>query len=251
MVWSTNSQDSIGSPCGARTGIVRAPHGNHQCFSYPTGPVRGPCGTRKGAIRQSCGDARELTQPELAKLPHGRRIWPYGPRTGPLRAPQGLFMGCLQYLNPYGARKLIMHALKLYGPRTGRQNLYGAARAPWVDVRFLFKTAREQPVRGPGVWCDWGISPRTGSRNQSRPRSPPRRIHQWQISGKPYLQEYGRLHRSNIHGEFDSAVEKNQIGVAIWVKKTVGSKKSGEVVAKKEELLIQIWRNVGIQFLAC
>ena len=29
--------------------------------------------------------------------------------------------------------------------------------APWVDVRFLFKTAREQPVRGPGVWCDWGI----------------------------------------------------------------------------------------------
>ena len=33
-------------------------------------------------------------------------------------------------------------------------------RAPWVDVRFLFKTAREQPVRGPGVWCDWGINRR-------------------------------------------------------------------------------------------
>ena len=51
-----------------------------------------------------------------------------------------------------------MHALKLYGPRAGRQNSYGAARAPWVDARFLFKTAREQPVRGPGVWCDWGIN---------------------------------------------------------------------------------------------
>ena len=37
----------------------------------------------------------------------------------------GLFTGCLWYLNPYGVRKLIMHALKLYGPRAGRQNLYG------------------------------------------------------------------------------------------------------------------------------
>ena len=39
-----------------------------------------------------------------------------------------LFTGCLWFLNLYGARKLIMHALKLYGPRTGRQNSYGAAR---------------------------------------------------------------------------------------------------------------------------
>ena len=37
-----------------------------------------------------------------------------------------------------------MHALKLYGPRTGRQNSYGAARSPW--------TAREQPARGPGLY---------------------------------------------------------------------------------------------------
>ena len=219
MVWSTNSHDSIGSPCGARTGIVRAPHGNHQCFSYPTGPVRGPCGTRKGAVRQSCGHARELTQPELAKLPHGRRIWPYGTRTGPLRAPQGLFTGCLQYLNPYGARNLIMHALKLYGPRTGRRNSYGAAQGQWT-----YDFCSKQPYGA--RWCDWGISPRTGSRNQSRPRSPPRRIHQWQISGKPYLQEYGRLHRSNIHGEFDSAVEKIKLvsrygWKKLWVAKKV------------------------------
>ena len=84
MVWSNNSQDSMGTPCGACTGIVRAPHRNLQCFSYPTGPVRGPCGTRKGAVRQPYGHVRELTQPELAKLPHGRCIWPYGARTGPL-----------------------------------------------------------------------------------------------------------------------------------------------------------------------
>ena len=154
MVWSNDSQDSMGTPCGARTGIVRALHGNLQCSSYPTGPVRGPCGTHKGAVRQPYGHVRKLTQRELSKLPHGHRIWPYGAR---MQTPQGLFTGSLQYLNPYGARKLIMHALKLYGPRTGRQNSYGAALGPCVDVRFLFKTAREQPVRGPGVLCDWGI----------------------------------------------------------------------------------------------
>ena len=48
MVGSNDSQDSMDTPCGARTGIVRAPQGNLQCFSYPTGPVRGPLRTRKG-----------------------------------------------------------------------------------------------------------------------------------------------------------------------------------------------------------
>ena len=51
-----------------------------------------------------------------------------------------------------------MHALVLYRPHRGRQNLYGALRAPWVDIRFLFKTAHEQPVRSPRVWCDRGNS---------------------------------------------------------------------------------------------
>ena len=44
MVWLNNSHDSTGTPCGARTGIVRAPYGNFQCFSYPTGPVQDPQG---------------------------------------------------------------------------------------------------------------------------------------------------------------------------------------------------------------
>ena len=43
MVWSINSQDSTGTPCDARVGISWAPYENLQCFSYPTGPVRGPC----------------------------------------------------------------------------------------------------------------------------------------------------------------------------------------------------------------
>ena len=117
----------------------------------------GPCGTRSGAERYSYGHIRELTQSEFAKIPHGRRMWPYGP----LVVPHGLFMGCLWYLHPYGAYKLIMHALKLYGPCTGRQNSYGATRVSYEPREwtydFLFKTAQEQHVRGP-VWCDLGIT---------------------------------------------------------------------------------------------
>ena len=143
MVWLNNSQDSTGTPYDARTGIARAPHGNLQFFHI----LRGPRGTRKGAARRPCGHVRELTQPELAKIPLGRRICPYGARA----APYGHRTGSLGYLNPYGAHKLIMHALKLYGSPTDRQNSYGAARVPCVDVRFLFKTAREKPVRVPGV----------------------------------------------------------------------------------------------------
>ena len=145
VVWSNNSQDSLGL---YGPGPVRTSYGPRTEIFNVFHILRHPCGTRKGPVRQPYGHVRELTQPELAKLPHGHRIWPYVARMDPLRAPQGLFTGCLRCLNPYGVRKLIMHALKLYGSRTGRQNSYGSARG--VDVRFLFKTAREQPVRGPG-----------------------------------------------------------------------------------------------------
>ena len=53
--------------------------------------VRGPCVTRKGAVRRPYGHVRELTQPQLSKIPHGRHIWPYGPLTVPARAVHGLF----------------------------------------------------------------------------------------------------------------------------------------------------------------
>ena len=127
MVWLNNSQDSLGNPCDARTGIVRVLHGNLQCFSFPMGSVRGPCVTRKGAIRRPYGHVSELTQPELAKIPLERRIWSYGPHTG-----------CLCFLNPYGARKLIMHALKLYRPRAGRLNSYGPALGPCGPRRWTY-----------------------------------------------------------------------------------------------------------------
>ena len=40
------------------------------------------------------------------------------------------------------------------------QNFEGYPGLATGLVRFLFKTAPEQPVRGPGVWFDWGIRKR-------------------------------------------------------------------------------------------
>ena len=137
MAWSNNSQDSLGT--------VRASYGPHtgifQRFSYPTGPVRGLCGTLTDAVRQPYGHVRELKQPELVKLPHRRRIWPYGACTGPARAVPWVFTNS----KPVWGRKLIMHALKLYGPRTGRQNSYGAVRGPCRPSEWTYDFCSKQP----------------------------------------------------------------------------------------------------------
>ena len=101
----------VRASCGPRKGILM--------FSISYGTRTGPCGTRNGAARHPYGHVRELIQSKLTKIPHGRRIWPYGARTGPLRSPHGLLTDCLGYQNPYGTRKLTMHALKVDGPARG------------------------------------------------------------------------------------------------------------------------------------
>ena len=68
---------------------------------------------------------------------------------GPIRSPGGLFMGCLQSLKSYGACKLIMHTLKLYGPCTERQNSNGAARGPCGPHQWTFDFCSKQPVNSP------------------------------------------------------------------------------------------------------
>ena len=133
------------TPSVPRTGIVRAPHGNHQCFSYRTGPVR----ARAGPARQPYGSLADTQGNWHYQNWQNSRTGVVFGRTGPVRAPQGLFTGCLQYLNPYGARKLIMHALKLYGPRTGRQNSYGAARGPCGPREWTYDFCSKQPGNSP------------------------------------------------------------------------------------------------------
>ena len=125
----------------ACTGIVRAPHGNLQCFSYPTcrcsahaGPARVPYNT----FRYIYGNWHNQN---LQKSGTGLACG----CTGPVWAPHRLFMGCLRSLNPYRACKRIMHALKLCGSCTGRQNSYGAVQGPYRPHEWMYAFCSEQP----------------------------------------------------------------------------------------------------------
>ena len=128
MVSSNNSQDSVGTPFDFRAGIVRPHTGIFNVFHTLTLTLK------------------HWHNP--TKIPCERRIWPCGARKGLLLSRHGLFTGCLQYLNAYGARKRIMHALKLYGSRAWKQNSHGAVRAPWVDVQTMNKPRSSR--MGPG-----------------------------------------------------------------------------------------------------
>ena len=73
----------------------------------------------------------------------------YGPPVGSAQVVHRVFM----ISKPVRGRKLIMHALKLYGEAKFVRRRTSPIQAPWVDVQFLFKTAREQPGNNPGTTC--------------------------------------------------------------------------------------------------
>ena len=145
-------------PCGHRTVPAREPSMFSISYGTRTGPVRDPQGCRTAALRTR----KEIDTTRIGKIP-ARASYVA------VRAPHGLFTGCLQSLNPYGARKLIMHALKLYGSRTGRQNSYGAARGPCGPREWTYDFCSKQPGNSPGpgsvMWLrhDWGITRRQSS----------------------------------------------------------------------------------------
>ena len=130
---------------------------------------------------------------------YGARAWParvpYGPLTDTqenrhnqswqnparasylvvLRGPYGPHTGCLLYLNPYGARKLIMHVLKLYGPRTGRQNPNGAARGPCGHREWTYDFCSKQPGNSPYGARECDVTEALGIRHAQSPSY-------WQLS---------------------------------------------------------------------
>ena len=139
-------------PCGHRTGPARKPSMFFISFGIRTGPVRDPQGCRTAALWTRKG----IDTTRIGKTPARASYLA-------ARAPQGLFTGCLQSLNPCGAPIAYNAWIKTlrapYGEAKFVRRRTWPVRAPWVDARFLFfKIAREQPVRGPGVWCDWGIN---------------------------------------------------------------------------------------------
>ena len=143
-------------PHGPRTGILNVFH----ILWDPYGAVRDPQGCRAAPLRTRKG----IDTTRIGKNPARVSNLAVRARTGPLRSLHGLFTGCLWYLNPYGARKLMHYNACIKSLRAPYEEAKfvrrrtGPVRAPWVGVRFLFKTAREHPARGLGVWFDWGIS---------------------------------------------------------------------------------------------
>ena len=125
---------------GPRTGIFNVFHILRDPYGARAGPARVPY----GALTDTQGNWHNQNWQKS-------RTGVVFCRTGPVRGPHGLFTGCLKSLNPYGARKLIMHALKLYGPRTGRQNSYGAARGPCGPREWTYDFCSKQPVNSPGT----------------------------------------------------------------------------------------------------
>ena len=141
MVWLNNSHDSTDT----RAVPVRASYeprmGIFNVFrilrdSY--GPVRDPQGCRTAPL--SIRTRKGIDTTRIGKNPARASSFA-------VRGPYGLFTDCLKSLNPYRARKLIMHALKFYGPHTGRQYSYGAARGPCGRTIFFSK----QHVNSPGT----------------------------------------------------------------------------------------------------
>ena len=130
-------------PYGHRTGPAREFSMFFTFYGTHTGPMYDPQGCRTAPLwtRKRIDTNRIGKNPARASYLAAQSL-------------HRLFTGCLWFLNLYGACKLIMHALKLYGPRTGRQNSYGAC----ADSMSGGTTAWEQPVWGPGVWCGWGIT---------------------------------------------------------------------------------------------
>ena len=130
-------------PCGRRTGLARESQMFFISYGIRTGPVRDPQGCRAAPLRARKGIDTTRIWKNAAWASYVAVRGPYGPRA--------LFTGCLWYLNPNGARELIMHALKLYGPRTGRQNSYGAARAPYGPREWTCDFCSKQPRNNPGT----------------------------------------------------------------------------------------------------
>ena len=137
------------TPSVPRAGPVQASYGPRTEIINVFHILRDPYGARAGPTRVPYGSLADTQGNWHNQNWQNSRTGVVFGRTGPVRAPQGLFTGCLQYLNPYGARKLIMHALKLYGPRTGRQNSYGAARGPCGPREWTYDFCSKQPGNSP------------------------------------------------------------------------------------------------------
>ena len=140
MVWSNNSQDSAWIPCDAREGVARA-YGTH------TGPVWDP----QGYCTAPLWTRNRIDTTRIWKNPVRSSYVAVPSQYGPVRSLYGLFTRSLRSLDPYGVHKHITHALKLYGPRTARQNWHGTARGLYGPREWTYDFCSQQPMKSPGI----------------------------------------------------------------------------------------------------
>ena len=91
MVWSNNSQYSMGTPCGARTVPARKSSMFFISYGTRTGPVRDPQRCRTAALRRRKGIDTTRIGKTPARASYLAVRGPYGPLTGPAGAVRGLF----------------------------------------------------------------------------------------------------------------------------------------------------------------
>ena len=108
------------------------------------GPVRDPQGCRTAPLRARKGIDTTAIGKNPARASYLAVRGPHGPLTVPARAVHGL----LTFSKPV---RVIMHALKLYGPRTGRQNSCGATRGPCGPREWTYDFCSKQPGNSPGT----------------------------------------------------------------------------------------------------
>ena len=136
--------------------IRRTPHGPHAM------PVRASyrprTGISNGFFRFYGARTRPVRDPQECRMEPLRKK----SHTGVVFGRMGLYgsrTDCSRFLNRTRPVSLYIKILRApFGETKFVWRSTGPVRALWVHIRFLFKTDREQPVRGPGVWCDWGIS---------------------------------------------------------------------------------------------
>ena len=124
----------MGCPYGHRTGHARESSMFFISYGTRAEPVPDLQGCRMALLwtRKTTDTTRIGKNPTRA---------PYLAAPGPC----GLYLPCQSLINPYGACKLIMHALKLHGRRTGRQNSYGAVRGPCGPREWTYDFCSKQP----------------------------------------------------------------------------------------------------------
>ena len=141
--------DPVRCAYGRRAGPARESQMFFISYGIRTGPVRDPQGCLTAPLRARKGIDTTIICKNPARASYVTVRGPYGPREDPARVVHGLFIISKPVRVPIACNACIKTPRAPYGRARFVRRRTGPARAPWVDVRFLFKTAREQPGNNP------------------------------------------------------------------------------------------------------